>query len=277
MHIQCPLAGAPARSRIKIAVPILPFPHIGGRVCPELGAAQPEVRVRGRLIPKHLILQLVGLGVVINDETLEILRALVHDLAEGIEIREHTCILLVELAAVAHNVLPQNEDKIDIRAQIRGNADRILHSEDKHGVHVTAVHEQIADILVAHPGWIIETVIQDQKIPRIHSGRAPLGQILGDLLGNELLALQDIGDHERGILFVNEERRHNLTVELVSALCARDHRATGHALIMPEEILYQEGLACLTLAYEHHDLVVLNAGHVEFPKPEVQALGATCS
>ncbi len=205
---------------------------------PELRAAETEVRVRGRLIPKDLILKLVGLGVVINHEAFKIFRALVHYLAEGIKIRKHAGILLVELTAIAHNVLSQKKDKINIRAQIRGDANRILHGKDKHGVHVPAVHEEIADILVAHPGRIIQTVIQDQKIPRIDSGRAALRQILGDLLGDELLTLQHIRHHKRGILLMDEERGHDLTVELVGTFCARDHRATGHALVMPEEILY---------------------------------------
>ncbi len=122
---------------------------------PELWATEPEIRMRRGLIPKHLILQLVGLGVVVNHEALKILRALVHDLTERVEVRKHTGILLIELAAVAHNVLTQNKDKIDVRAQIRWDTDRILHGEDKHGVNVTAVHEEIANVLVTHPGGVI--------------------------------------------------------------------------------------------------------------------------
>ena len=49
---------------------------------PEIRAAQPEILVRGRLVPEDLILEFVRLGVVINNQTLKILRALVHHLAE---------------------------------------------------------------------------------------------------------------------------------------------------------------------------------------------------
>ena len=75
---------------------------------PELGATETEIGVRRGLVPKHLILQLVGLGVVIDHKAFKVLRTLVHDLAEGIKIRKHAGILLIELAAVAHNVLTQN-------------------------------------------------------------------------------------------------------------------------------------------------------------------------
>lgn len=54
---------------------------------PEFRIAQTEIGTRRRLVPEHLILQLVGLRIVVNDEALKVLRALVHDLAERIKIR----------------------------------------------------------------------------------------------------------------------------------------------------------------------------------------------
>ncbi len=74
---------------------------------------------------------------------------------------------------------------------------------------------------------------------------------------------------------MDKQRRNNLTVELIGALRARDHGTTGHALVVPEEILYQERLAGFTLADKNHDLVMLNTGHVELTKPEVQAFGCS--
>ena len=85
---------------------------------------------------------------------------------------------------------------------------------------VAAIHEEITDVLVTHPGRVIQTIIQDQEIAGIDRRGAPFCEILGDLLGNELLALQDIGHYKRRILFVNEERGHDLTVELVGTLRA---------------------------------------------------------
>ena len=72
---------------------------------PEFRRTQTELRARSSLIPKHLILQLVRFCVVVNHETFIVLRALVHDLAKRIEIGKHPRILLIELTAVADNVL----------------------------------------------------------------------------------------------------------------------------------------------------------------------------
>ena len=49
---------------------------------PEIWTAQPEILMRRRLVPEHLILQLVRLGIVVNDQALKILSALIHDLTE---------------------------------------------------------------------------------------------------------------------------------------------------------------------------------------------------
>ena len=72
---------------------------------PEIGAAQTEILMRSRLVPEDLILQLVGLRVIVNHETLEILRALVHDLTKRVKIRKHTRVLVIQLAAIVDNVL----------------------------------------------------------------------------------------------------------------------------------------------------------------------------
>jgi len=151
--------------------------------------------MRRSLVPKHLVLQLVRLRVVINYQAFEVLRALVHDLTKRIEVRKHASILLIQLATVTNNVLTENEDIVDVRAQRRGNAHRILHRDDEHRMDVAPVHEEIAHVAIPNPRTVIQTVVQNQEVPGIHRGRSPCGQVAGNLLGNQLLALQDVGDN----------------------------------------------------------------------------------
>ena len=239
---------------------------------PKLRTAELEIRMRSRLVPEDLILQLIRLRVVIDHQTLKVLRALVHDLAEGIEIGEHTGILVVELAPIVDDVLAQNKDVVDVRAQRRWNTHRVLHRDNKHGMHMAPVHEEISDIAITDPRRIEQTVIENQEIAGIDGGGPPLAEILGNLFGDELLALQNIGDNQRRIFLVNKHRRDNLTVELIRPLRTGYNSSTRETLVVPEQILYQEGFACFALADEHDDLVVFDLGHIEFSEFQIQSL-----
>jgi hypothetical protein len=86
-------------------------------------------------------------------------------------------------------------------------------------VYVTTIHEEIPYIFITGPSGIIETIIKNKEVPRIYRSGAPLRQVLRDLLGDEFLALKNIGDHERGILFMDKEWGDDLTVELVGTFC----------------------------------------------------------
>ena len=233
--------------------------------------------MRCRLVPEYLILQLVRLRIVIDHQTFEVLRTLVHDLTERIKIRKHTGILLIELTPIAHNVLTEDEDIVDVRAQRRRDTHRVLHRDDEHCVDVTPVHEKIAHISVTNPRTVIQTVVQNQEVPGIHSSRTPRGQVAGNLLGNQLLALQDVGNDQGRILLMDEDRWHNLAVEMIRTLRTGNHRAVGNALVMPQQVLDQKRLAGFALADEHHDLVVLDFGHVKLLQTEVQATGRNSS
>ena len=151
--------------------------------------------MRRGLVPEDLILQLIGLCVVVNNQTLKILRALIHDLTERVEIRKHAGILVIELAPIIDDVLAQNKDIVDVRAQSRRDAHSVLHRDNEHGVDVAAVHEEIANIAIADPRRIEQAVIQNQEIPRIDRRCSTLIEILGDLLGNEFLALEHIANN----------------------------------------------------------------------------------
>ena len=130
---------------------------------------------------------------------------------------------------------------------------------------VTAIHEEVPDVAIANPRRVEQTIIKNQEVAGIDGRCAPFRQILGDLLGNELLTFENVADDERCILFVDEHRRNDLAVELIGSFCARNHGAAGQALVVPEEVFDQERLARFTLANENNNLVVLNLGHIEFP------------
>lgn len=163
---------------------------------PQFRRTQLEIRMRSRLVPEHLILQLIGFGVIVNDETLEVLRTLIHDLAEAVKIRKHSRILLIDFAPIADIVFPQNKHIVNIRAQRRWNSHRVLHRDDKHGVYVPSIHEQILHIPIIDPTVIEETVIQNQEVARIYRSGSALSDIFGDLFGQKFLAFQHIGDNQ---------------------------------------------------------------------------------
>jgi hypothetical protein len=140
---------------------------------------------------------------------------------------------------------------------------------------VTTVHEQITDIPVTNPCLVIQTVIQNQEVPRIDDGGAPLSEVLGNLLSDELLALEDIRNDNRGILLMNEHLRHEFAIELIRALCAGNHCSTGKRLVMPKEVLDQERLAGLALSNQDNDLIVLDSTHIKFLELEIEALLTT--
>ncbi len=226
--------------------------------------------MRIRLVPEHLVLQLVGLRIVVNHQALKVLRALIHNLAERIKVGEHARVLLVQLPPVADDRLTQNEHEVDVRPQVGGDTDRILHRNDKHRVDVAPVHEEIADVAVTDPAAIVQTVVQDQEVPRVNPRRAALPEIFRDTLGDQLLALQDVADDQGGILLVDEGGRDSLTVEHVGALCAGNHGAHGDILVMPEQIFHEERFAGLALADQDDDFVVFDPGHVELLQSEIE-------
>ena len=241
---------------------------------PEFRIAQPEIGTRCRLVPEYLVLQLVGLRIVVNDEALKVLRALVHDLAERIKIRKHPRILVIEFAAIADDILAQNKHVVNVGTQRRWNPHGVLHRDNEHGVHVPTIHEEIADIAIPDPRGIKQTVIQNQEVSGIYYGVAVIRQILGNLLGNEFLPLEHIRDDERRILLVDKHGGDNLAVELVGSLRAGNDRSTRQGLVVPQEILDQKGLAGLPLTNEDHHLVVLDLAHIKFAEFEVETPGS---
>ena len=62
---------------------------------------------------------------------------------------------------------------------------------------------------------------------------------------------------------MDEHGRNHLAVELIGTLRAGNNGSTRQRLVVPQKILNEIRLARLTLANQHHHLVVLNLGHVE--------------
>lgn len=149
---------------------------------PEFLGAQTEIGVVVCAVVEDLVVQFVGLGVVEDDQTLVVLRALVHDLAKSLEGGEHARVVFVDTLAVGNVVLSKNEHIIDVGAQGGRNAERVLHGDDQHDLPVTAVHEKQAHQLVARPGVVVETIVQDDKGARVDGRAVVHGLLLLDLL-----------------------------------------------------------------------------------------------
>jgi len=97
---------------------------------PELLRPQLERAVLLRLVPEDLLLQFVGFRIVVNDQALEILGALVHHLAKALKRGEHARVVLVDAFAVGNVGFAQDKHVINVRAQIGRNTERILHCDD---------------------------------------------------------------------------------------------------------------------------------------------------
>ena len=84
-------------------------------VLPECVRTNFKIRMRFGLVPKHLVLDIVTLGIVENHQAFVVLSALVHHLAENFECRKHPGVTLVDTLTVGHDVFSQNEYVIDVR------------------------------------------------------------------------------------------------------------------------------------------------------------------
>ena len=86
------------------------------RDLPEFLRAEFEILMWLRLIPEDLVVEFIRFGVIIDDEALEILGALIHHLTEGLECRKHARVILVDALPVRYIGLSQNEDIVDVRS-----------------------------------------------------------------------------------------------------------------------------------------------------------------
>ena len=77
-------------------------------------------------------MELIRFSIVVDNQALIVLGALVHHLAEPFERREHAGVVLPDSPAVRYVRLAENENIVNVRAQIGRDAQRVLHRDDEH-------------------------------------------------------------------------------------------------------------------------------------------------
>ena len=97
---------------------------------PEFLGTQLEIVMRICLVPEDLFVQFIRFGVIINDQTLIILCALVHHLTKGLECGEHTSIILINTLSIGNVWFSQNKNIIYVGSQCGWYTQRILHCDD---------------------------------------------------------------------------------------------------------------------------------------------------
>ena len=100
---------------------------------PELRGSNTEIGVHVGLIPEDAVLQLRRLARVVNHETLVILCALVHNLAEEFKGGKGRGVVVKNTFPIIEIRLAQNEHEVYVGAQSRLNTERILHSDQEEG------------------------------------------------------------------------------------------------------------------------------------------------
>ena len=118
---------------------------------PELWRTNTEFWVHVRLIPEYHVFQLIGPGSIINDETFVIFRTLAHDLTEEIKTWEGRAKIVINTLTIIDEVFTKNEYVVHIGTEDWWNTERVLHSNDKEDLLVSAVEENIANVFVIDP------------------------------------------------------------------------------------------------------------------------------
>ena len=115
------------------------------------------------LVPKDNVLKFVTLCVVAHNKTFVILSTLVHDLTEEFKGGKGGSVILIDTLTVIEIRLTQDEHVVNIGTQYGWYTKWVLHCDEEEHLHPATVQEQIANIQVACPGIVIETVIQDKE------------------------------------------------------------------------------------------------------------------
>lgn len=220
---------------------------------PEFLRAQLERTVLLRLVPEDLLLQFIGFRVVVNNQALKILGALVHHLAEALKRGEHARVVLIDAFAIGNVGLAQDKHVINVRAQIGRNTERILHCDDQHDLPVSTVHEEEAHHDVLGPFVVIQAVIQHDECAGVNGGAFIRFNLLFHLLEDGLLALEDVFDDGGVVCVVDEEFGDVGGEEAVSGLRARYDGADGNVLVVEHEVLDEETFTRVTAADEDND------------------------
>jgi len=229
-----------------------------------------------------LVLKFVGGYIVANHQALEIFCALIHKTTKHLKGWKHSCVILVDTSTIPQDILTKNEDKVNVRAQVGCDTQRILHRDHCRQIYVTTVHEYIASRLFLNPGCIVQTVVENQECPRVNVGGSASGIfVLIALLFDIHLSLNDIHHNVRTVFVVNEFGRNHMLEKFVGNFSARDdssHRKT--VLCVEQNITNQKGLASVLFSDNDNHWTLarvnvtpfLNHVDVEFPQLEVHVI-----
>jgi len=185
-----------------------------------------------RLVPENLVLQLVGFDVIVDDEALEVFRALVHDLAERLEGGKHTGVIFVDALAVGNVGFAQDEHVVDIGSQVGWDTERVLHRNHEHDFPVTPVHEQQAHHDVFGPLVVVQAVVQYDEGARVNGRLLVRVNFLFHLFQHGFLTFEDVFDNCGIVLVVDEEFRHVFAEKVVPGFCAGNDGADGDVLVV---------------------------------------------
>jgi hypothetical protein len=223
-----------------------------------------------RLVPEDLFVQFVGFRIVIDDQALKILGALVHNLTKALKRGEHARVVLPYASAISNVGLAQDKHVINVRAQIGRNTKRILHCDDQHDLPMTPVHKEEAHHDVLGPFVVIEAVVQDDEGAGVNGGAFICFHFFFHLFEDGLLAFEDVFDDGGIISVMDKEFRDVGGEETVAGFGAGDDGADGDVLMVEHEVLDEETLAGVTAADEDDDGPLVFVGpkadgaHVKF-------------
>ena len=214
---------------------------VDGIMLPELRGANTKFGMHVRLIPEDHVLEFIGAGRIIDDETFVIFGTLVHDLTEEVEIGECRAEVVEDTLTIRDEIFTENEDEIHVCTKNRWNTKRILHCNDEENLLVTAIKENIANKFVVDPRVVVETIVHNKERTWIETATLHDGAGFGhtfascftNFLCDELLAFDEICNNSRAIFSVNKHGGNNCPVETVGFFRTTDDGSHGKVAVMP--------------------------------------------
>lgn len=119
-------------------------------VLPKRWGPDPEVPPDGRFVPKDAIRDAVGLGGVVQDQTLVVFSTGVHHLTKLVKGREHAKERFIEVLTVLTDVVPERKDVVHVGTNHRGHIHTVLSSHHEKYLPVSAIHKELADGCITH-------------------------------------------------------------------------------------------------------------------------------
>lgn len=118
--------------------------------------------------------------------------------------------------------LTKNKHIVHVGTKYGRNTQRVLHRNQEEHLLVSAVQEQVADILIMNPTVIVQAVIQNHKGAWIQAAAldhltrlARLIFLLLDFAGNQFLAFDEIHQNRRVVFTMDKDGWNDFSVETV--------------------------------------------------------------